>query len=197
MGVYVSICLPLIPRDRRWGGGKWWCLWLVSCPLCQGAVAALPAVARQLRHCCVGVCRSVPCTVWVSLPTAEHVFLPLCSLLPCVYNRALLCQCESSSVNFSSGDTEDRGRKDPVPRRRSWRWWQSHSLVVSNFPSSDYLPFIASGEGGLTFSDARIQLFLCGPTAGWPGEQWGAASQRLVSMETALSWVLWDVASPG
>lgn len=89
-------------------------------------------------------------------------------------------------------------------RRRSWHWWQSHSLVVNNFLSSDYLPFIASGKGGLAFSDASIQLFLHGPTAGWPGEQWGAASQRLVSMATALSWVksvhpyiLWDVASPG
>lgn len=77
---------------------------------------ALPAAARQQRLCCGGVCKFVPCSVQASLPTAEHVFLPLRSFLPCVYNRALLCQCESSSVKFSSGDPEDCGRKDPVPR---------------------------------------------------------------------------------
>lgn len=116
MGVYVSICLPLsFLRERKWRGEKWWCFCLVSCPLCQGAVTALPAAASQLRHCSGGVWKFVLCSVQVPLPTAEHVFVPLCSFLPCVYNRALLCQCESSSVNFSSGDSEDRGREDPVP----------------------------------------------------------------------------------
>lgn len=120
-GLCFHLLAPLISQGEEVRRGKtvtfmlsFMSLWVrvQQLPFLQPQPAA---AARQPRHCHGQVCRIISCSVQVSLPTAECVFLPLCSFLPCVYNRALLCQCESSSIHFSSGDTEDRSRKDPVP----------------------------------------------------------------------------------